>query len=144
MSKKDLSFKNAAQFARRELMLILVFTSLNLIMSLGLFNSFYPFEVITAICAFGIMAAQIVHFIRYFRKYYFFDTIFDPRNEKVKKYLATFFICKLLCALFISVLRRHTVASSALVLIIQIFFAVVFTIIRPYIRKFMNILNICA
>jgi hypothetical protein len=117
---------------------------LNLIMSLGLFVSFYPFEIMTAICALGILITQIVHFIRYFRKYYFFDTIFDPRNEKVKKYLITLFVCKLLCALFISALKNYTIASSVLILFIQLIFAVVFTVIRPYINKFMNILCICA
>jgi hypothetical protein len=144
MSKKDLSFKTATKFARRNLMLVVIFSSMNLILSLGIFTSFYPFEVIVALCTSGVLIAQIVHFIRYFRKYYFFDTIFDAHNSKVKKYLIALFVCKLICALFISVLRKHTLASSIIVFIVQIVFSVIFSVIRPFINKWMNILVLCA
>jgi len=125
-------------------MLIIIFGSLTLTMSFGLFVSFYPFEVITALCAVGLMIAQMVHFIRYFRKYLFFDTIFDSRNEKVKKYLTAFFVSKVICALLISLLRNHTLVSCILIFLIQLVFSIMATLMRPYLNKIMNILTICA
>jgi hypothetical protein len=144
MSKKDLSFKSAAQFARRELMLVIIFSSMTLMMSLGLFTSFYPFEITVAIFSTGVMIVQIIHFVRYFRKYYFFDTIFDARNSKVKIYLTVFFACKFSSSLLISVFRKYTLVSCILVFIIQMLFTVTFSIIRPFINKWMNVFTICA
>lgn len=142
MSKKDIAMQFAFQLCKRSLMLLILFSAMGLIFSLGLISNVYPFEIIVASLASIILLVQLYHFVKNLKGYYYLDKTFDLSNRKVKYIVGAIIMTRLAQALSISLFRNNTFAAACIILGAQTLLAMLMTISRPYKKTFYNILNI--
>jgi hypothetical protein len=141
MSKKDLTMNFPFQFARRELMLMILFNCMNFCLSLGLIQSVSPVEL-TVACVVGVVIMiQIYHFLKHLKDYFYVDQTFTLTKPKLKFSLFAYILLRIIQSVSIAVLRSNTVVSASILLGAQAIISLGFSIFRPYKNNMYNILN---
>lgn len=141
MSKKDLTMQFPFQFAKRQLMLLIVFNAMNLVFSCCIMSTPKVFEICLAI-GFGlIMLVQVFHFLSSLKQYYFIDKTFNLQNTKIKHLLGIIILVRILQSIAIALLKHQTLMSTIALLILQGLWTIIFTIFRPYEKSLFNILS---
>ena len=142
MAKKNLTMQTPFIITKRLLMLLILFNTINMTLSTCLIQDLYVFEITIS----GLMELltiwQVYDLIKNIKKYYYFDNIFDLNNKKIKYFIVSLILMRIIQAACIAIFRKQTIIGAIVNICLQAVFCIAISIIRPYLKKTFNIMTI--
>jgi hypothetical protein len=91
---------------------------MNLGLSCSIMNDIKPFEITFAIVSGIILLFQIYYMGKNMSNYYYFDKLFDLQNKRVKYLIVGLLILRISQSISIGLLKKNTLYSSIIILIV--------------------------
>lgn len=144
MAKKNLTMQGPFNITRRVLMLLIVFNAMNMTLSTCLIQDLSIFQITIAGVILLLTVWQIYDLMKNLKKYFYFDKMFDLNNKKIKYFILSLIIMRILQSVSIALLRKQTLIAAIFNLSLQAVFTIAITLLRPYTIKTYNLLTIIS